>query len=144
MEDVYDLLAPRGNSSSSSSSSTDEKDARDKKGARLKLRETVEDGVVVEVTPRNGVNITLIVTRQQGLVQLPLASLADAIELMRLGEQRRAVACTDMNAASSRSHAVISVTVDQTFPDGSMRRSKVNFADLAGGYLACCLIMLAV
>jgi hypothetical protein len=142
MEDVYDLLAPRGNSSSSSS--TDEKDARDKKGARLKLRETVEDGVVVEVSPRNGVNITLIVTRQQGLVQLPLASLADAIELMRLGEQRRAVACTDMNAASSRSHAVISVTVDQTFPDGSIRRSKVNFADLAGGHHACCLIMLAV
>jgi hypothetical protein len=69
---------------------------------------------------------------EQGLVQLPLASLSDALELIRLGEQRRAVACTDMNAASSRSHAVISVTVDQTFADGSSKRSKINFADLAG------------
>jgi hypothetical protein len=56
MEDVYDLLAHRCSSSSSiSSSAADDKDNRDKKGARLKLRETVEDGVVVEVRSRNGV-----------------------------------------------------------------------------------------
>ena len=39
-----------------------------------------------------------------------------------------------MNSASSRSHAVISITVDLTFPDGSARRSRLNFADLAGAF----------
>ena len=79
MEDVYDLLAPRtgsASSSSSSSSSSDDKDNREKKGARLKLRETVEDGVIAE-----------------GLQQLQLASLADALELTRVGEARRSTAC---------------------------------------------------
>jgi hypothetical protein len=118
MEDVYDLLAAKGGGSFSAIGDKDSKDNRenrDKKGARLKLRETVDDGVIVE-----------------GLQQLELSSLSDALELIRLGESHRSTACTDMNSVSSRSHAVISVVVEQTFPDGASKRSKINFADLAG------------
>jgi hypothetical protein len=129
MEDVYDLLAPRcGAASSSSSSVCDERDhTKERKGARLKLRETVDDGVVVE-----------------GLQQLELATVSEALELIRLGEGRRATGCTDMNSASSRSHAVISAVVEQTFPDGSSRRSKVVFADLAGGIVSSVIAELVV
>ena len=120
MEDVYDLLAAKGGGSSSAIDDKDGKDNKEKKGARLKLRETADDGVVAE-----------------GLQQLELSSLSDALELIRLGESRRSTACTDMNSVSSRSHAVISVAVEQTFPDGASKRSKINFADLAGQMLRC-------
>ena len=135
MEDVYDLLAAKGSSSSATttSSSSSAFACDDKKGTRLKLRETLDDGVVAE-----------------GLQQLEISCLSDALELIRLGDARRSTACTDMNrqhrphptfsrppnmnaSVSSRSHAVITVVVEQTFPDGAVRRSKINFADLAGG-----------
>ncbi len=122
MEDVYDLLAAKGGGSSSAIDDKDGKDNKEKKGARLKLRETADDGVVAE-----------------GLQQLELSSLSDALELIRLGESRRSTACTDMNSVSSRSHAVISVAVEQTFPDGASKRSKINFADLAGRTRVLCL-----
>ncbi len=138
MEDVYDLLAAKGSSSSATTTSSSSSSSSfgfacdDKKGARLKLRETVDDGVIAE-----------------GLQQLEISSLSDALELIRLGEARRSTACTDMNrhhgphptfsfppntnaSVSSRSHAVITVVVEQTFPDGAVKRSKINFADLAG------------
>jgi hypothetical protein len=124
MEDVYDLLAAKGGGSSSAIDDKDGKDNKEKKGARLKLRETADDGVVAE-----------------GLQQLELSSLSDALELIRLGESRRSTACTDMNSVSSRSHAVISVAVEQTFPDGASKRSKINFADLAGRTRVLCLAM---
>ena len=126
MEDVYDLLAAKGGGSSSAIDDKDGKDNKEKKGARLKLRETADDGVVAE-----------------GLQQLELSSLSDALELIRLGESRRSTACTDMNSVSSRSHAVISVAVEQTFPDGASKRSKIIFADLAGGILQC-VVCLAI
>ena len=66
MEDVYDLLAA--------------KDDKEKKGCRLKLRETVDDGVMVE-----------------GLLHADISCVSDALELMRVGEARRSTATTDMN-----------------------------------------------
>jgi hypothetical protein len=51
MVDVYALLAAKGGGSASAiddKDSTDNRDNRDKKGARLKLRETADDGVVAE------------------------------------------------------------------------------------------------
>ena len=37
-----------------------------------------------------------------------------------------------MNAQSSRSHALLTITVQQKLPDGSTKVSKLNVADLAG------------
>jgi len=44
----------------------------------------------------------------------------------------RATAATKMNDTSSRSHALIQITVTQKLRDGTTRVSKLNFADLAG------------
>merc|ERR1719295_1471451 len=37
-----------------------------------------------------------------------------------------------MNAESSRSHMIMTLTIEQTLVDGSVKKSKLNFADLAG------------
>ena len=52
-----------------------------------------------------------------------------------LGNRNRAVRHTEMNQASSRSHAILQLVVEQ-WPnggaDGTVIRSKLNFVDLAG------------
>ena len=42
------------------------------------------------------------------------------------------VSATLMNSQSSRSHALLTLTLQQTSSDGSVRVSKLNIADLAG------------
>lgn len=63
----------------------------------------------------------------QGLSTHPVAELADLEELLALGHRRRAVACTLLNTASSRSHAVVTVYWEQGSTAG-----KLHLVDLAG------------
>lgn len=53
-----------------------------------------------------------------------------------MGSRHRATASTDMNATSSRSHAIFTITVTQTTADADgtehTKVSKVNLVDLAG------------
>ena len=51
---------------------------------------------------------------------------------MACGNANRVVGTTLMNAQSSRSHALLTITVQQKLPDGSTKVSKLNVADLAG------------
>jgi kinesin family member 5 len=43
-----------------------------------------------------------------------------------------AVACTNMNATSSRSHSLFILRLHQKMSDGSTKEGKLNLADLAG------------
>lgn len=43
-----------------------------------------------------------------------------------------AAAATCMNATSSRSHCIVTVTVEKTCPDGSVLVGKLKLVDLAG------------
>jgi len=45
-------------------------------------------------------------------------------------------AATCMNQQSSRSHCIVTVTVEKTCPDGTMLVGKLKMVDLAGRY-AC-------
>ena len=49
-----------------------------------------------------------------------------------MGDSYRAVACTNMNASSSRSHSVLTITVEQRSEQGSTKTGRLNLVDLAG------------
>lgn len=57
---------------------------------------------------------------------------SDVLELLACGNANRMVGSTLMNSQSSRSHAVLTLTLRQQGADGVVRVSKLNVADLAG------------
>lgn len=68
----------------------------------------------------------------EGLTEVYVMSEADVLECMACGNANRVVGTTLMNAQSSRSHALLTITLHQKMPDGSTKLSKLNVADLAG------------
>lgn len=72
-----------------------------------------------------------------GLSQLAVASYMDIDNLMTEGNKSRTVAATNMNAESSRSHAVFSVVLTQILTDEASgvtgeKVSRMSLVDLAG------------
>ncbi|XP_059615560.1 kinesin-like protein KIF13B isoform X7 [Phlebotomus argentipes] len=72
-----------------------------------------------------------------GLSQLAVTSFLDIDSLMAEGNKSRTVAATNMNAESSRSHAVFSVVLTQTLTDrdtnvSGEKVSRMSLVDLAG------------
>eukprot|EP00948_MAST-09A_sp_MAST-9A-sp1_P002356 g2356.t1 len=65
-----------------------------------------------------------------GLSQIRVSSTKDVLRLLARGGRNRAVRATEYNESSSRSHAVLQLSVEMQ--DGSMRRAKLNLVDLAG------------
>jgi hypothetical protein len=66
-----------------------------------------------------------------------LSTLDDVAELLRAGAQHRALRATELNDASSRSHAILQIVVEMTRDAGAKggaryRRAKLNLVDLAG------------
>ncbi|XP_037089782.1 kinesin-like protein KIF11-A [Pollicipes pollicipes] len=72
----------------------------------------------------------------QGLEEVTVHNKNDVYEILRLGSQKRQTAATLMNAHSSRSHTVFSVTVHikENTVDGEelLKTGKLNLVDLAG------------
>ena len=75
----------------------------------------------------------------QGLQEQDVTSADQALEVLYQGTHNRTTAATNMNAGSSRSHAVFTITLDQKVvsPDGDddggrEMTSKLTFVDLAG------------
>ena len=68
----------------------------------------------------------------QGIHEEYVGSFDDVYDLLQIGFRNRVVASTKMNAVSSRSHCVLILKVKQTLKGGTVKESKVNFADLAG------------
>eukprot|EP00495_Collosphaeridae_sp_1-RS-2012_P008266 TRINITY_DN8198_c0_g1_i1.p1 TRINITY_DN8198_c0_g1~~TRINITY_DN8198_c0_g1_i1.p1 ORF type:complete len:107 (+),score=6.51 TRINITY_DN8198_c0_g1_i1:193-513(+) len=52
--------------------------------------------------------------------------------MIRKAMHNRVTTYTKMNAASSRSHAIVILSVTQSYHNGTKKTGKVNFADLAG------------
>lgn len=85
------------------------------KGSNLKVRETPTRGVWVE-----------------GLSETEVTSHMEVLRLLHQGEEHRAVASTNMNSVSSRSHSLFILIVTQKTRDGAIKIGKLNLADLAG------------
>ncbi|KAF2758465.1 kinesin-domain-containing protein [Pseudovirgaria hyperparasitica] len=69
----------------------------------------------------------------KGLVELYVSSVGEVYEVMRRGGQARAVAATNMNQESSRSHSIFVITVTQKNVDtGSAKTGQLFLVDLAG------------
>lgn len=81
----------------------------------LKLREIPDRGVFVE-----------------GLLKQTCKNTGDVLALIQVGSQARSTASTNMNAMSSRSHVVVTITTTQSRMDGSTVRAKLHLVDLAG------------
>jgi kinesin family protein 5 len=84
-------------------------------GESLKLRQHPTKGVYV-----------------QGLVEKYVYSAEDILNTIKEGSLQRTIACTALNNASSRSHAVLTLIIQQKMTDGSEIVSKLHLIDLAG------------
>jgi kinesin family protein 6/9 len=62
-----------------------------------------------------------------------VASEEDALNLLFLGDTNRAIAATEMNQNSTRSHCIFTIMLEKRMPGAdSVIRSKLNIVDLAG------------
>ena len=75
---------------------------------------------------KNG-NITVL-NLEPCLVSTP----EEIFDLLKVGQMNRAVAGTNQNARSSRSHTIFVIDLLQKFADGSSKISVLNLVDLAG------------
>ncbi|KAL6074629.1 Kinesin-like protein unc-104 [Balamuthia mandrillaris] len=91
------------------------RDLLNPKNANLKVRETPSRGVWVD-----------------NLTEEFVHSEEEVLELLGFGERFRSVAATEINALSSRSHSLFTLTLHQKLRDGSTKTGKLNLADLAG------------
>ena len=72
-----------------------------------------------------------------GLSEYAVRNAGDCLALVKLGEENRAIRETHMNTASSRSHSLFQIVVEQTrIEEGAegerVLKSKFNLVDLAG------------
>ena len=67
-----------------------------------------------------------------GLSQSYVSEMSEVMEVLARGDATRAVASTNMNATSSRSHSVFIMHVMQKTAEGGTKVGKLNLVDLAG------------
>ncbi|KAG7385652.1 hypothetical protein PHYPSEUDO_001214 [Phytophthora pseudosyringae] len=69
----------------------------------------------------------------ENLIEVEVFNEGDVLDLMRLGHSHRSVGSHDFNEHSSRSHLVLSITIETgTKSDARRRTSKLHLIDLAG------------
>ncbi|KAI9297571.1 kinesin-domain-containing protein [Neoconidiobolus thromboides FSU 785] len=70
----------------------------------------------------------------KGLMEVYVSSIDEVYEVMSKGIKSRAVAHTNMNAESSRSHSIFVITINQKnlLDGGSVKRGRLYLVDLAG------------
>jgi len=67
-----------------------------------------------------------------GVTEVCVTEEAQLVGVMEAGLAQRAVTATHMNATSSRSHCIVTVSVEKSCPDGSTVSGKLRMVDLAG------------
>ncbi|CAK0819654.1 unnamed protein product [Prorocentrum cordatum] len=67
-----------------------------------------------------------------GLAESVVTGFEGVEKLLELGNSLRTVSSTAMNAESSRSHAVFTLTVKQSLADKRQRQAQLHIVDLAG------------
>ncbi|CAE8600532.1 unnamed protein product [Polarella glacialis] len=91
--------------------------------------EAANQALVVREHPQVGVFV-------EGLTRSAVSSAEDMLRLVDFGHKIRVVGCTNMNASSSRSHAVVTIHVEQVLPSSSgqkvRRHAQLHAVDLAG------------
>ena len=116
-ETIQDLLAP--------ASST----YGDGKGSVTPHKSISEDNLVIREDPRRGFYV-------EGLQEFIVRDYREAEALINLGLENRTIAPTLMNATSSRSHTVLTLSIEQRGLNLGSRtknvRSKLLMVDLAG------------
>jgi len=80
----------------------------------------------------NGPELRVVGTEIPYLTKVPIKCLTDTFKMIRKAMHNRVTTYTKMNAASSRSHAIVILSVTQSYHNGTTKTGKVNFADLAG------------
>ena len=72
----------------------------------------------------------------QGLSEYCVSTTEDVLHLLYQGGRNRAVRATEFNQQSSRSHAILQLSIEIEIPqsDGRVvfRKAKLNLVDLAG------------
>merc|ERR1719474_109654 len=68
----------------------------------------------------------------ENLRTVSIKGLGDVLKYLVNAFSNRIVASHKLNSESSRSHMLITLNVEQKIRDGSVKRSKLNFGDLAG------------
>lgn len=69
----------------------------------------------------------------KGLLEIYVSSVQEVFEVMRRGGNARAVAATNMNQESSRSHSIFVITITQkNIETGSAKSGQLFLVDLAG------------
>jgi len=68
----------------------------------------------------------------QGLLSEFVYTPADIMQKIKKGTKQRVTASTSLNDQSSRSHAVLTLSLKQTLSDKTILQSKLNLIDLAG------------
>jgi kinesin family protein 5 len=90
------------------------------------LLNPVSDNLPVHEEKNRGVYV-------KGLLEVYVSSVAEVYEVMRRGGSARAVAATNMNQESSRSHSIFVITITQkNLETGSMKSGQLFLVDLAG------------
>lgn len=71
-----------------------------------------------------------------GLSEYRVNSAQDVLQLLNVGSNNRATRATSFNESSSRSHAILTLTLELTFSDGggnsAIYKGKLHMVDLAG------------
>lgn len=69
----------------------------------------------------------------KGMMEIYVGQISEVLDIMKRGLLNRAVAYTNMNEASSRSHSIFVITVQcKNTKDGSNRIGRLYLVDLAG------------
>jgi len=126
-EEIHDLLVASASQATASGNDTTSSDTAKANGQGLAVRESAEGGVVVA-----------------GLSAHTVESAAEVEQLLARGTLNRATGSTQMNAQSSRSHAVCTLTLEVGFAqqgeggsgsseEGAVEHvGKLTLVDLAG------------
>ncbi|KAI5821176.1 P-loop containing nucleoside triphosphate hydrolase protein [Pyronema omphalodes] len=90
------------------------------------LLNPINDNLPVHEEKNRGVYV-------KGLLEVYVSSVEEVYEVMRRGGSARAVAATNMNQESSRSHSIFVITINQkNVETGSLKTGSLYLVDLAG------------
>lgn len=102
-----------------------------------RLRDLLQDGMSNMLTLKEDPNRGTYVAG--GLKEVTVKDAAECARLVEQGDRRRAAAATKMNAASSRSHAVLTLSLEtlaineeDSKAENTVKRGRLHLVDLAG------------
>jgi len=133
-ECIYDLLTNQVQPTINHNNSNEVNELRNEEGrsdAGLKIRELYAGG-----RRRSNTNAReLCEVYVSGLSEYRVQSAQDVLQLLAVGSNNRATRATSFNESSSRSHAILTMSLELTFGEGgnsAIYKGKLHMVDLAG------------